>query len=212
MEKFRIENVKALFEVVGIEPGDFKVEELKDLISIYNHSVVMDLLCDESSLYELKYLFRMWYEALVAADGFDVAFPGAGKSELTRYEAWLDFLCRPDLDISFVYDELDEKFSLFWISGRQARTGMLNFSFAQRGRLVEKVEGGKWLLKKLFEICGYESIMGLTPELNHGAIRYAKAIGAEVIAKIPGACYNGHRVETGVLTLFLPEPATDDEL
>lgn len=203
-ERFRTESVRSLFEAAGID--DVEKDGLKDLISVYHRSVVLEMFADEwPDLGDLKELLRDWYETLVAANGFDIAFPCAGMNGFDKYEIWLDFLCRTDLDISFAYDENEDKFALFWISGRQARTGMLNFTFAQRGGLAKKIESGRWLLDKLFNVCGYESLVGLTPELNRGAIKYAEAIGGEVIAKFPGACYNGHRVETGVLTRFLPK-------
>lgn len=162
----------------------------------------------------LDILYDEWFDALVDAGTFHIAFPDV-KSDPSGYNtnklaAWQRFLKQGSddiLDINFVYDVPDDKpYAMFWINGRQAKFGFMNFTVIQRGDVAKTIRCGQWVFNLLWNVFGYESVAGVTPKSNWGAVRFAMSCGGKVVAEFPGACYNARRkrVEAGVVTRFLP--------
>lgn len=162
----------------------------------------------------LDILYDEWFDALIAAGTFHIAFPDVTPDpfgyQVNKYMAWQDFIQKQDaglVDINFVYDTPDDRpYAMFWLGGRQAKFGFMNFTVVQRGDVAKTIRCGQWVFDLMWNVFGYESMAGLTPESNWGAVRFALACGGKVVAEYPGACYNARRkrFEAGVVTQFLP--------
>lgn len=170
----------------------------------------------------LDILKDAWWLALMSAGTLPVAFPDVPKGktwaeiEKNLDMAWQKFFREADQglhDVNFIYDRDDKEFAMTWVSGRQVAFGFMNFTTAQREDYDKIVRCGRWVFRLMWDVFGYKSMAGLTPEGNWGAVKFAQACGGKIIGKFPGACYNARRkrLEDGVVTQFLPTKPNGSE-
>lgn len=79
-----------------------------------------------------------------------------------------------------------------WLLDLHAATGSVHFCFFKAGR-GEAVPLGRECLRRIFAACGLQSLYGISPKSNRAAVRYAEAVGGNILGEVAGACLLHHR-------------------
>lgn len=91
-----------------------------------------------------------------------------------------------------------------WLRDVQGEAASLHFCFFKAGR-GHAVELGRAALRYVFSISNLQSLYGLTPKTYRATVRFAQAVGANILGEVAGACvlhHRGRRIVPGVIITF----------
>lgn len=103
-----------------------------------------------------------------------------------------------------VYDECIPM-GFFYLTSFEGGTARLHFCNFRAARPV-LAELGRLVLDWCFETLEFQSLIGIVPSFNVGAIRFAREMGGREMGRIPGVCWMERlkRAVSGIQFLFLP--------
>ncbi len=106
-----------------------------------------------------------------------------------------------------VYDDRRVPMGFFYLTSFEGGTARLHFCNFKAARPV-LAELGRLVLNWCFETFEFQSLIGIVPSFNGGAIRFAREMGGREMGRIPGACWVERlkRAVSGIQFLFLPPP------
>ncbi len=104
-----------------------------------------------------------------------------------------------------VYDDRRIPMGFFYRTSFEGGTARLHFCNFRAARPVLG-ELGRLVLNWCFETFEFQSLTGIVPSFNGGAVTFARKMGGREMGRIPGACWVERlkRAVSGIQFLFLP--------
>ena len=109
-----------------------------------------------------------------------------------------------------VYGSKKDPLGFFYLTGFEGGTARIHFCLFRAGR-ADRLEIGRQVLAWCFETFEFQCLLGVVPEINQGAARFAENCGGLKMGKVPGFCWVDRlkRAVGGLQFLFTPPVAAD---
>lgn len=114
--------------------------------------------------------------------------------------SFLEFVKRPGV-LTWIVCQDKTPVAIIWFTEFRMTTAYMHYCFFESVSTFSKVKIGREVLRQTLEMKTpggeyvFETILGLTPADNKGAVKFARAIGMEPVGIIPNGTYN-HWLDT----------------
>jgi len=136
--------------------------------------------------------------------------------EILDAQSFLRFVKAPGNLFYVVFDGL-EAVAYTWLSHLESRAARIHFCVFKRHHGLNAIDIGKFVLRKLVELKSsggeyiFDVLIGLTPNNNKLALRFAQSCGFKICGVVPNAVFNSISGKSEDATVSWYTRSTDND-